>query len=48
MHDYPKALNPVYNDPLVLVVGVMGLWLTVMAGGGTIFAVTVSVLTSLA
>jgi hypothetical protein len=48
MHDYPKAPKPVYNDPLVLVVGVMGLWLTVMAVEETIFAVTVSVLTSLA
>jgi hypothetical protein len=49
MHDHAKAPIPVDNDipvTLALVVAAIGLWLTVVAGGGAIFALTVWVLYS--
>ena len=47
MHDAAKAPIPVYNDtPLALVVAAIGLWLTIVAGGGAIFALTVWLLNS--
>jgi hypothetical protein len=44
MHDDLKALNPILNDPFALVVGAMGLWVVVMAGGGAMFALTLWIL----
>jgi hypothetical protein len=51
MHSNANAPIPVYNDTpltLALVVAAIGLWLTIVAGGGAIFALTVWVLNSTA